>query len=419
MTRFSPGRFQGLISLILSMLCGLLLVACSGGSSSGGGNTNAGRTGANVVDVSVDGTAFGTVNEPFVSITICSTNNSNSCLNIDHILVDTGSVGLRIFAQPTTTAALSTLNLAPLTSNGDPIGECLQFVQGNTWGPIVSADIQIGEKTASNVAIQVIGDSNFMPAPTICTDTGKLMSTPHSFNANGVLGIGLNLQDCGPVCVSATNAANIYFSCPATGCVNIGMPLNVQVQNPVSLFSSDNNGVILSMAAVSSTGASNATGTLTFGVDTQANNTSGNTTTLQVDSTSRFTTTFEGQNYTDSYFDSGSNALFFNPPSNNLALCSGTESGFYCPPALVDLSAQLSGSAPGTSSATVNFSVANTQSLLSNGAIAFDNLAGRAINGTTPGNTFDWGLPFFYGKDVYVVFEGSTTAKGTGPYFGF
>jgi len=417
MIRFIPGRYQGFIALFLSLHFCLLLVACNSGSS--GGYTNIGRTGENVVDVSVDGNVFGAVNEPFVSITVCSTNNSNSCLNIDHILVDTGSVGLRIFAQPNTTSALSTLNLAPLTTNGDPIGECLQFVQGNTWGPIVSANIQIGKKNAGSVAIQIIGDTNFIPAPSICTDTGKLMSTPNSFGANGVLGIGLNLQDCGQVCVNAANAANIYFSCPATGCLNIGMPLNLQVQNPVSLFDADNNGIILSMSAVSSTGAAGATGTLTFGVDTQANNVSGNANTLPVDSYSRFTTTFEGQNYTDSYFDSGSNALFFNPPSNNLSLCSGNESGFYCPSGAVDLRAQLSDSAQSTAPATVNFSISNTQILLSNGDHAFNNLGGRAINSTARGNTFDWGLPFFYGKDVYIVFEGSRTAKGTGPYFGF
>lgn len=39
--------------------------------------------------------------------------------------------------------------------------------------------------------------------------------------------------------------------------------------------------------------------------------------------------------------------------------------------------------------------------------------------GTT--GTFDWGLPFFYGKTLYVVFEERLAAGSsqTGPYMAF
>jgi hypothetical protein len=38
--------------------------------------------------------------------------------------------------------------------------------------------------------------------------------------------------------------------------------------------------------------------------------------------------------------------------------------------------------------------------------------------GENPGG-FDWGLPFFYGRSVYVAIVGRSTPGGTGPYWAF
>jgi hypothetical protein len=33
--------------------------------------------------------------------------------------------------------------------------------------------------------------------------------------------------------------------------------------------------------------------------------------------------------------------------------------------------------------------------------------------------SFDWGLPFFFGRTVFTAIEGMSTPGGTGPYFAF
>jgi len=62
--------------------------------------------------------------------------------------------------------------------------------------------------------------------------------------------------------------------------------------------------------------------------------------------------------------------------------------------------------------AVVPFQVANTQSLVDTRNSAFNNLAGEF-------STFDWGLPFFLGRTVFVGIEGQSSSLGTGPFFAF
>jgi hypothetical protein len=164
-----------------------------------------------------------------------------------------------------------------------------------------------------------------------------------------------------------------------------------------------------------------------FGVDTQANNASGSQTLVTLAGSAggnsgqmpgQFTTLFSGDSYYESFFDTGSNGLFF---SSSLTLCKSTSADptldeFYCPSSGVEnFSATLQGQ--NGMSAPAAFSVAPADTL-SGANTAFSNLAGTFPGGQDT-HTFDWGLPFFYGKNVFTVIENATTSVGTGPYVAF
>jgi hypothetical protein len=69
-----------------------------------------------------------------------------------------------------------------------------------------------------------------------------------------------------------------------------------------------------------------------------------------------------------------------------------------------------------SNNSTVNesFEVANANTVADT-VTAYPGLAG-----TNPtASSFDWGLPFFYGRRVANAIEGYTTSVGTGPYIAF
>jgi hypothetical protein len=187
-----------------------------------------------------------------------------------------------------------------------------------------------------------------------------------------------------------------------------------QLQNPVGMFSTDNNGVLIQLPALPATGAATATGSLIFGIGTQSNNGLGSATILGVDAnTGNITTVFRNVSYTNSYIDSGSSAIFFG--SNLYPICTGAGAGFYCPTTMQTLSATLQGTNRATS--TVSFSVGNGDQLFGTNPnfMAFSNIA---VPNPDPAG-FAWGLPFFFGRNVFTALEGKNTPGGLGPYFAF
>jgi len=398
------------------------LAGCGGSSSSSNHSTTPPPTGSNVQSIAVNGGPVpGQIypNGAFTSVTLCAPGTS-TCQTVDGILVDTGSSGLRVLASALTGT------FPNITISGNNAYDCVNFIDGSyLWGPMVQADIEMAGEKASSASVQLIENPTFT-IPSTCSNGGVNEDTQLALGANGILGVGQEPTDCfidgvSP-CLSSvsTSPPPVYYTCGTTGnCAASFVPVAQQLINPVVGFSTDNNGVTIELQSVSDAAAT-ATGSMIFGIGTQSNNALGSATVFTVDPTDDdITTNFNSVSLAGSFIDSGSNGLFF---QDAIPTCSG--GGFYCPGSTLNLSAQNVGA--NNAQNTVNFSVDSAVETAS-GDAAFSNLAGPiatgACNTTTNPNacTFDWGLPFFYGRNVYVAIDGRTMPSGSpaGPWWAY
>jgi hypothetical protein len=382
--------------------------------------------GPNVAVINVDGGPVPGqtyVNGAFTTVTICNPNSTTACQTVGGILVDTGSYGLRILQSEIPLLKVTTF----VDGNGNTLENCTSSPDGSyLWGPVAPFDIYVAGEVASSSIVQVISSSN-IAVPDSCSNGGTTnQNTPQLLGANGILGVGPEPTDCTVSGVNYCDGSvqpippNIYYTCPAIGCAATDSSIIVgdamQVTNPVpSLLqvissTSDNNGVILQLPAVSGSQAT-VTGTLIFGIGTETNNQLGAATVFTLNSSDYFTTLYSGQSLTSSFIDSGSNALYF---PDVLPVCADNPQ-YYCPSSLTSLSATNEGATEGQN--TVSFSVDNADTLFSSNPAdaAFDTLAGpqgtyNSCSQGSPSCTFDWGLPFFYGRSVYTAIDGKSVS---------
>jgi hypothetical protein len=416
--------------LPLVIVAGLgFLVGCGGGGSTpagvptgggGGGGTGTGNT----LPIAVDGgPVSGSIypNGAFASVTICNP-GTTTCQTIDGILVDTGSFGLRILSTAITLTGLQTL-----TSGNSTLYNCINFADGSfLWGAAEVADVEMAGEKASSETIQVIEDpaAGTFTIPANCAN-GLDEDNQAGLGANGILGIGPEPVDCGLacdpnggeqfppepfyyLCASGTTCTPSFVSC---GAICGDTAANQQVANPVALFTTDNNGTIVELPTLSGAAAT-STGSLIFGIGTQTNNQVPTTATIfTLDDEDTFSVTFNGTTYnsgngTPSFIDLGSNAYFF--PDTAIPACTDNSS-FYCPTSLLNLSAVNLGTNNATG--TVDFAIDNADTLFTEGGGA--DAAFSTLGGPNVGGGFDYGLPFFYGKNVFTSIDGAAVPSGT------
>ena len=405
-----------------------LIAGCGGGSGSSGGSGSGGgsgvvssptMTGSNVVPITVNGSlclSNSYVNEPCVSITICNPGTS-TCQVIHGILLDTGSYGLRIFKS----VLNSNISLTQVTSGSNPLAECVEYGGGTfQWGPVQLAGVILASEPTVTVPVQVIDSTFFGSIATSSTSTicPNAEQGPTETGFNGILGVGLFNQDCGTGCVSNANNG-WYYSCSGSSCTGSVAALTDQVQNPVVSLPTDSNGLMVQLPSITSGGATAANGNLVLGIGTQTNNVPSGVTAYPANLSAEFITTVTGTThaYRSSFIDSGSNGLFFNPISASQASLlptSCTSTGWFCPSTIQNLSATNTGST-GSPSDLVSFQIANITQLNA-GNNAFNDIGATIV---PPADTFDWGLPFFYGKNVWIGIEGQTSTLGIGPYWAY
>ena len=393
----------------------LLVAGCGGGGSGGSSSSPSASTpppaqaAENVLLVTVNGSLCSNnpsiINKACVSVTVCTPGTTN-CQTITDILLDTGSSGLRIFKQ------VLSVPLPQVASGSGSLTECIQFADNTSdWGPVQTASVILANEPAVQIPIQVI-DSTF-GTPTQC---GIPHQNPTDAGYNGILGVGLFVQDCGPGCTSSPSNG-VYYSCVASTCTGTAVALTSQVQNPVALLPQDNNGVIVQLPGVPSGGAPSVNGSLVLGIGTRSNNAPSGVAAYTVNQVGEFSTTFNATSYVG-ILDTGSNGLFFNPPpatTGQLPNCPGGNAVWFCPSTTLDLSATNTG-ASGSPSGTVPFQIGNFESLFTSPG---SNKVFNDIGGRTPGSLFDWGLPFFLGRNVFAGIEGKGSGLGTGPYWAY
>ncbi len=263
--------------------------------------------GDNVLSLSVNGVhcAKGSyLNKPCVSVTVCAPGTAD-CQTIDDVLLDTGSFGLRVFKQVLT---VSLPNVS--SSGGGSLAECVHFADGTAdWGPVATADVVLAKEPAVRVPIQVI-DATFGAVPPSCPDPETEPTV-----LNGILGVGVFVEDCGVACAADPRNGTYYSSNGSTTSGAVAA-VTSQVQNPVALLPVDNNGIIVALPAVDAAGAPAVEGAVVLGIGTRANNRPGPAATLALDGSGDFTTTVSGgAALPGSFVDTGSNGLFFAPPS--------------------------------------------------------------------------------------------------------
>jgi hypothetical protein len=383
----------------LLLVAQLLLAACNGEGQKI-------VTNAMPLEVSAFGTS-GTPNRLFTTLTICDTTNSN-CQTIDHILVDTGSGGLRIFKQALTVGLTQVLN-----NQGAALAACEAFASGNAWGPVQTASVKLASEPAITIPVQVI-DATFgtQSRPSPC-DTGAWSSPTDRLQANGILGIDVGLPD----------PEGSYFTCQANTCTQFTPSAAQLVANPVLALPADNNGVIINLPGIPDDGQATAHGTLMLGIDTTWNNDpktySANpvvTVNLNSSDPSGSSTTADQVAFLSFLVDTGSNMYFFTDPA--ITLCDSLTNklglgGPYCPGAPKNFAVRVTG----TNGSVWNFQVwiRDQPTLTATGNLAFNDLGADVKNP----DLFIAGLPFFYGKQVYVGFATRSSSLGNGPLYGY
>jgi len=386
-----------------------ILAACGGGGGGGdstttttaiqSGDYTSTNLAQNAISFSVQNIDGNDVNLPYVSVNICQP-GTTKCKTVPNVLLDTGSTGLRVLSS-----ALGDLQLSSQTYNNVPVAECATFLSGVTWGPVKVADIKMSSEVASSMPIQVIDDANYSTVPSRCSNGLPTMQTSSTLRANAILGVGLLIADGQKYYACASNlGANCTTS-------TIPLPPSSQVQNPVASFATNNNGIIMQLPSIGSSGAVSVTGSLFFGIDTQSNNSSSGASIIPTNSSGYFTTTFNSVTLT-SFIDSASNGLFFPAGNQSTVLTScKTSSGFYCPDTTQSFTANIP--LQNNTTGIINFSIANAEALFATRNAAFNNLGGVLQN------QFDWGLPFFFGKTVYFGITDKASTSALGPYYGY
>ena len=384
-----------------------------------------------MVDAGPAPQSFFTVNEAFTSVTVCVPGTSN-CQTIDHVLVDTGSSGLRLLSS----AGGGELGLALPQANdssGNPLYECLVFLDGYIWGSVSTADITVAGEKASAVPVHVVIPSSTSPAPPqSCTSQNPPGGNGNEGNSLQALaptassGLELFQQDCGLACTPGFQLQPVYYDCPTSGCNETSVSLAQQVPNPVIMFATDNNGVLIQLPSVADGGSANVQGSMIFrhrhAIQQRIRKRHRLRRTQQWDQRREISPpSLAEQAILPASLTAVRTGCSFSTVACRVCLRRAAIShAWYCPTTSPD---NLSGNQPGQRTAsqwlrwTINFSIENADTLFrnNNGSnTAFSTLGGSECSAGESNCAFDWGLSFFFGRNVFTAIENLSYSRRPG-----
>jgi len=353
---------------------------------------------SNLAPLYVDGGCMPQTNPniAFTNIKICAPGSKTNCQVIDHVQVDTGSVGLRLSSSAVNSSLLQAMTKIP-TSGGQILTGCAVFGDGSLlYGPIQTADVYIANKFVKSFPVQVTGQN----PPVAGCGVGGFQGPA---DKNGLLGIALELS-----------GSVIYYSCNTDGsnCAPTTPTTNAS-PNLVSKFQNDNNGVAIALSQILGSGSVDPVlGLLIFGIGTHANNTPPvGTVPLQANSSGFINLQIGSSTTIPAIIDSGTSVVFVPAsdvpamPQCNFAL------GLFCPSPDTDISLGLSSAGVTTPAINVRYTITDADTLVASGNLVADNdFAGDGGSGSAI-----LGLSFFFGKTMYFVFAGQPSPLGTGP----
>ncbi|MGZ3690903.1 MAG: DUF3443 family protein, partial [Pseudobdellovibrio sp.] len=262
-------KIKNLVTLTAILLLCISTINCSKAPVADTSSSNSGTTGngmsagfpvngteVNVMSLTV---GCGYVNMPCATVKICVP-GTTQCETVSNLLVDTGSSGLRVFSSAISASLKQ--NLPRLVSNAKSLSDCVVYADYTTqWGAVVSADVGLGKEKALNVPIQVVDfTSDPIPASTECgqalqnansnnnvgTNSNPYTEDVASTGYNGIIGVGLFVQDCGPGCDPSSASTNydpnqngIYFGCTNASCTSTAVSVSQQISNPVYFLPAD------------------------------------------------------------------------------------------------------------------------------------------------------------------------------------
>lgn len=135
--------------------------------------------------------------------------------------------------------------------------------------------------------------------------------------------------------------------------------------------------------------------------------------------------TYSSTNSGGAFLDTGSNAYYVSDPATltsatgvSTLTCPSTDvgAGFYCPSSTLNLNITVNGSNGTSTPETISIENADSLFTANPGNAALNDLGGTSGGTNAATDSWDLGLPFFFGRSVFIGIAGTNSTYPNGYY---